>query len=133
MNVSTATLLIAADALRKSSDIQDIFSQAEKSNGRMEWMDFVEPFVERPILAMFGDPTAQNLARLRFEANSNTELKQYAHWYKYNRAKGVPFGIGEQVKTDGITVYEEKDGGFIPQQLNLSTGQPTIIIGSSRT
>ena len=96
-------------------------------------MDLVEPLVERPILSIFGDPEGHQLARLRFEANSNTELKQYAHWFKYNRAKGVPFGVGEKVKTDMIAVYEEKDGKFVSQKLDLSGDQPTIIIGSSRS
>lgn len=110
-----------------------MFSQAEKSNGRLEWMDLVEPFVERPILKIFGDPKAHQLARLRYEANENKELKQLAHWYKYNRAKGVPFGIGERVNTEKITVYKATDNGFISQNLDLAIGQPTIIIGSSRT
>ena len=96
-------------------------------------MDLVEPLVERPILKIFGDPDANNLGRLRFEANENTELKQYAHWLKYNRAKRVPFKLGEKVSTDEILLYKKSDDGFIPQKLDLNCGQPTIIIGSSRT
>jgi len=125
-----AALLQAADALRLSSDIQYAFSQAEKSNGLIEWMDLVEPLVEKPILAIFGDIHGHHLARLRYEANSNPELKQYAHWLAYNRATAVPFQIGYKVDVKAIALY---DSFFQPTSLNLGTGKPTLIVGSSRT
>lgn len=136
-------LLRAADAARLSSETQDAFGQAEASRGACEWMDLVEPLVERPVLRAYGlDPDAE-LARLRYEANSRPELRQHAHWLRHNRARPVPFALGDEVPLylgDVHEVYTDDDDGTVQWDAyshsldtTIPLGQPALIVASSRT
>lgn len=128
----TAALLRAADARRLSSATQEAFRQAEQSGGVLEWMDLVEPLVERPVLAAYGVRDVDSgLARMRYEPNSRAELRPLAHWLRYNRAAPVPFAVGAPAPLDGVVVHG--DAGATPLASVLPTGRPTLVVASSRT
>ena len=136
-------LLRATEAARLSSETQDAFRQAEVSYGVLEWMDLVEPLVERPVLQAYAlDPDAE-LGRLRYEANSRPELRQHAHWLRHNRARPVPFSVGDEAPLDLTGVHEveiDKGDGSVmwdmhwyPLTYMLPIDQPALIVASSRT
>lgn len=135
-------MLRAADALRLSAEVQHVFAQAEASNGVLEWMDLVEPLVERPLLAAFGVRDAESgLARLRYEPNVRPELRPLAHWLRHNRARPVPFAVGAAAPVDGVRVHcvprsSEMvcaDDDEVGLASCLPAGRPVLLVASSRT
>lgn len=128
--METAVLLCAADALRLSSCIQEAFRQAEASGGLVEWMDLVEPLVERPVLEAYGLRVGDHLARLRYEPNVRPELRPRAHWLRHNRARAVPFAVGDPAPEATVIPV----GGSMGEAplASLLRG-PTLVVASSRT
>lgn len=97
-------MLTCADTVRRSDAVQRAFAEAERSNAAYEWIDLIEPLVETPVLQAFGfddaaDPLMMHNARqaLRNMANTHPELRDRAHWLRYNRAAPCPLKIGERV------------------------------------
>ncbi len=73
-------MLRVADALRLCDQTQHAFAQAEKSGGAIEWMDLVEPLVERLVLQAFGytDATmASGLALIRYLPNNHPDKIEF--------------------------------------------------------
>ena len=124
-------LLRASEAARLSSETQDAFRQAEASNGVLEWMDLVEPLVERPVLRAYSLDAGAELPRLRYEANTHPELRQHAHWLRYNRARPVPFDVGDLAPVRAVKVHHDSQ----PRSLDIliPANRPALIVASSRT
>lgn len=123
-------LLRAADALRLSSRTQEAFRQAEASGGLLEWMDLVEPLVERPVLEAYGLRAADHLARVRYEPNARPELRQHAHWLRHNRARAVPFAVGDRAPAATVMPV---GGSMGEAPLASLLHGATLVVASSRT
>lgn len=133
-------MLRAADALRLSSDVQEAFGQAERSGGVLEWMDLVEPLVERPLLRAYGVADINSgLVRMRYEPNAHPELRQLAHWFRYNRAAAVPFGLGDVApnahvqEVMDLCPMDDTWSACITTTHALMRNVPTLFVASSRS
>jgi len=124
-------LLKVANRMRLSNLVQEEFTQAEQSLGVIEWMDLVEPLVEIPLLTAFNltqdDITKTTwLNALRFFPNKYPELKEYAHWFSFNRVKTSKFQVGDLApKLEVLNLEEEKT------QVVTKEDKPQVIISSS--
>jgi large subunit ribosomal protein L40e len=140
---SIAKILKVANKLRLSNVIQQEFTLAEQSQGVLEWIDLIEPLVELPVLQAFNltrdNITTQNwLTAMRFYPNTYPELKKYAHWFSFNRAKKVDFKVGDIAPNVTLITLDNKEENLNKENFeeknknkNKEEIKPKVIVASS--
>lgn len=119
------------ERLRTSTYVLAEFGKCVDS-GERDWMDLVEPLVQRPVVRAFGytEPAAELRALAYLRTQPQTWPKESApFWIRHNRARQPDLKSGDPAPT--VSVYPlNPDGTVAPAEPLHTSGTEIIVAGS---
>ena len=121
------------EKLRTSNYVLAEFGKCVDS-GERNWMDLVEPLVQRPIVRSFGyiGPGAEAMALAYLRTQPQSWPKESGpFWIRHNRARQPDFKDGDSAPE--VSIYPLKADGTVGSAEPIHTGGIDILFAGSIT